>query len=147
MKVKILFSFAASVLLAACTTTDSDSLSSAGGSSSAKAQIDPESKGRGISGLQEFTYVNDQGETFNIGFVWDGLLRGYGTEISRVGILLSSDGADDALVQNTLRNFFNREICSQGYFAGITTPYGAMDSKPGTWGAKVKCTTKQQANI
>jgi len=135
---------AAALTLTACTSTDTDSLSS---TNQAKAQVDPASKGKGIRGLQELVYTSDAGETFRIGFVWDGILQGYGTEVSRDGVPLSADSTDDALVQNTLRDFFNKEICSPGYFAGITNPYGAMDSKPGTWGAKIKCTTKQQANI
>ncbi len=144
MKVKIIITALCTFMLTACTTLEPDSLSSAGES---RSQIDPASKGMGLSGRQEFTYTAEDGQIYDIVFVWDGLLRGYGTEITRPGAPLSSNSTDDVLVQNTLRDFFNREICSQGYFAGITNSYGALDNKPGTWGAKVKCTTKHQANV
>lgn len=131
-------------LVAACTTSGSDALSSA---ASAEPQIDPDSQLR-TNQVETRTHTDASGQEFRIDLRWDPLLRGYGTEITRTGPPLSSDTADDALVQNTLRDFFAANICSEGYFPGILeSPYGPLEKRPGAWGAKIKCTTKRQANV
>ncbi|MCB1427865.1 MAG: hypothetical protein KDJ66_01910 [Nitratireductor sp.] len=126
--------------IAAGCTSSSDTLSSA---SSSTPQIDPNSTMR--DGLQTVRYTADDGQVFGILFRYDPLLRGYGVDFTREGTPLSDDSTDDALVQNTIREYFGRNICSAGYYPGLLGGdfYGSRGD--GRWVAKVKCTTKQQA--
>ncbi len=89
----------------------------------------------------DYTYKN---ENFHILYKYDGLLRGYGTEIVRLGKPLSTDSGDDILVQTVLRAAFTAKICKKGLHGGILgMGYGPMDAR-GKWGAKIRCSTKIQ---
>jgi len=89
------------------------------------------------------------GKTYKLHARYDSILRAYGTALSVVsGAPFTGATAEDAEAQNTIRDAFRAQgICKDGLHPGLLQfGYGyAPDLQ--SWGAKVRCSDKNQGNI
>lgn len=99
----------------------------------------------GNGSLQTFQYAAN-GKQYEIRYKWDSILAGYGADISRISNPGFAGGPEeDAEAQNTLRDAFRAKVCNPGLHPGLLQlGYGYSNGK---WGAKLKCTSKFQANV
>ncbi len=90
------------------------------------------------------------GVTYSIGHTFSANNGSYGVMIEAVGgPPLTDDATGDRRAQNAIRDYFNADVCSPGYFAGIT----AIRYRPepqrrdDTYGARLFCSPTRQADI
>ncbi|MEL6677328.1 MAG: hypothetical protein AAFQ51_01405 [Pseudomonadota bacterium] len=134
MSLKPLLLSAGLVLLAAC---------------GVPSNVDPASNHR-TPELKTFEYTDASGQTYRIRHLYSASNGSYGTDIKAIGgtpLVFSPE--DDARAQNTIRDYFNAEVCSEGFFAGIIgINYKPQpDEEENTYGARLFCTPKKQENI
>lgn len=137
LRKSIALTFLAPVALSACM------------SSGTADNVDPASKYRS-SELQTMTFTASSGQKFQIKHTFSNSISRYGVEIEALsGAPLGLDESGDIRAQNGIRDYFNKNVCSEGFYAGIVSIRYAPhpDERANTYGANLFCTTKHQRNL